>query len=87
MIQLSAVLSEVNKPGSVFNITYRKVDGSWGEKKSCMLRTSTHSAGGERKRMNRSGTLKLIQQSNNQLLDVYIDFLLTFNGQAINHLY
>lgn len=85
-IPLSAVLSEINKPSSVFDITYRKVDGSWGSKKSCMLRSNSTNELGERRRMNRSGTLKLLDKSSGRQLEIYIDFLQTFNGQPINHL-
>jgi hypothetical protein len=86
MITIRAVLSEMNKPVSVFDITYRKTDGSWGEKKGCMLRRNTTNELGERKRMNRSGTIKLAHKSSGAMMDIYIDLLLTFNGQAINHL-
>lgn len=85
-IPLSVVLSEVNKPASVFDLTYRKVDGTWGSKKSCMLRSNMTNELGERRRMNRSGTLKLMEKPTGNLLEVYIDFLQTFNGQPINHL-
>ena len=86
MIGISAVLSEMNKPASVFNLSYRKTDGTWGEKRGCMLRRNNTNELGERKRMNRSGTVKLVHKSTGAMLDVYIDLLLTFNSQPINHL-
>ena len=85
-IPLSAVLSEINKPSSVFDITYRKVDGSWGSKKSCMIRSNSTNELGERRRMNRSGTLKLLDKASGGQFEIYIDFLQTFNSQPINHL-
>ncbi|WP_428657630.1 hypothetical protein [Runella sp.] len=83
-INLSAVLSEVNRPNAVFHITYRKEDGQWGEKKNCLLRRLGDNALNERKKMNRSGKLKLALRDGYQF-EVFIDFLLTFNGQSINH--
>ncbi|MDF7817361.1 hypothetical protein P1X15_07140 [Runella sp. MFBS21] len=84
-INLSAVLSEVNRPNAVFNLTYRKENGECGEKKGCILRRSGDNALNERKKMNRSGKLKLLRKSDGHQFEVFIDFLLTFNGQPINH--
>lgn len=84
-IDLRAVLSEMNTPGSVFDVTYRKKDGAWGERKRCSARMPSGNNLDNRKKMNRSGLVKLFQVGQNLSFDAYIDFLETFNGMTINH--
>jgi len=84
-IPLSRVLGEVNRAHSVFSITYRTAGGDWGEKKNCVSRGSSDNPLTERKKMNRDGKLKLMQKSGGHIFEVFIDLLLTFNGQKINH--
>jgi hypothetical protein len=79
---ISAVLSEVNKPNAVFSITYRKTDGSFGEKKRCINRRANLN---DRKKMNRSGLLSLTDLDKRQDFEVYIDFLRSFNSTEIDH--
>ena len=81
---LGRVLSEVNAPNSVFDIKYRKVDGTVGTKLGC-TRLATSNALNERKKMNRSGLLKLFQPSTGRQFEVYIDLLVQFNGLDIDH--
>lgn len=84
MISIRGVLSEMNKPNSVFSVEYWKVDGTYGEKKRLALRRSGNDLS-DRKKMNNSGTLKLIDLSTGQPMELYIDFLIGFNGIEINH--
>lgn len=85
-IDIGHVLGEVNTTGSVFDVTFRKKDGTWGERRRCSARIPSNANGLEnRKKMNRSGLVKLFEVGQNLSFDVYIDFLETFNGMAINH--
>jgi hypothetical protein len=84
-IGISEVLAEVNRPHSVFSLEYQKTDGEWGSKERCKLRSSGNNQLNERKKMNRSGTLRLFNLEKGGDFDIYIDFLRVFNGQKINH--
>ena len=84
MIGLRAALSEMNRANAVFAITYNKVDGRYGEKKRVTLRRSENALN-DRKKSNRSGMLRLINLDSSEKFEVYIDFLRTFNGEAIDH--
>lgn len=80
-IRLGSVLSEVNQAHSVFDITYQKDDGSYGEKKNVALRNRNDV--NERRKRSRSGVLSLWQPSNGHVFDVTIDLLRTFNNMRI----
>ncbi len=84
-IALSRVLAEVNRPHSIFSITYRTAAGVYGEKKDCVARSSSDNPLTERKKMNRDGKLKLMQARGGHIFEVFIDLLITFNGIKINH--
>ncbi len=84
MINVREVLAEVNRPNSVFAIEYQKVNGDCGEKARCTLRRSNNDLT-ERKKMNRSGTLKLRNLDKGEDFEVYIDFLRKFNGTKVQH--
>lgn len=83
-ISLGRVLSEVNSPNALFDLTYRKVDGTMGMKQGC-TRLATSNALSERKKMNRSGLLKLFHRATGRTFEVYIDLLVQFNGLNIDH--
>lgn len=86
LIEVGHVLSEINTAGSVFDVSFRKKDGTWSERKRCSARIPSNANGLEnRKKMNRSGLVKLYEAGQNLCFDVYIDFLETFNGMTINH--
>lgn len=79
-------MSEINTPSSVFDVTFRKKDGTWGQRQRCSARIPSNANGLEnRKKMNRSGLVKLYEVGQNLSFDVYIDFLETFNGMTITH--
>lgn len=80
-IRLGSVLSEINQALSVFDITYTKDDGSYGEKKNVALRNRNDV--NERRKRSRSGVLSLWQPSTGHLFDVTIDLLRTFNNMRI----
>lgn len=82
-IGISIVLSEINRPNSVFSLSYRKIDGEWGEKKRVAARKAINSLN-ERKKMNRSGLVKLWNLESKREFDLVIDLLETFNGVKIN---
>lgn len=84
MIAIRGVLSEMNRPNSVFSLEYWKVDGTYGEKKRVALRRSGNDLS-DRKKMNNSGMLLLVDLSTGGRFDLYIDFLMVFNGVEINH--
>lgn len=84
-IPLSRVLAEVCSPGSVFDLAYRKTDGTYGEKKGC-LSTPSKSSLTDRRKLNRSGLLQLTQKGFSGIpFNLYIDLLISFNGQVIDH--
>lgn len=82
-ITIAVVLAEVNRPNSIFSLTYRKKNGEWGEKHRVAARTSTNKLDA-RKKMNRSGLLKLYNLDTKEEFDLTIDLLETFNGSQIN---
>jgi hypothetical protein len=80
------VMSLMNKPGAVFAIKFRKVNGDASTKIGCML-SGSGNALTEHKRSNRGGMVKLFQPATNRLFDVYLDTLVEFNGITIFHPY
>lgn len=82
-IGIGEVLAEINRKNAVFSVTYRKRNGEWGEKHRVTARTSTNGLN-ERKKMNRSGLLKLHNMDSGEDFDLMIDLLETFNGTQIN---
>lgn len=82
-IGISNVLAEVNRANSVFSVAYRKTNGEYGEKHRVTARRGNNPLN-ERKRMNRSGLLKLTNLDNNKDFDIVIDLLIEFNGIPIN---
>jgi hypothetical protein len=83
-ISIRAVLSEANKSHSVFSIEYWKTNGEFGSKARCCL-VQNNLALNNRKQMNRSGKLKLQNLEDDSIFEIYIDFLIAFNGIEINH--
>ena len=80
------VLSRMNKPGAIFSVKFRKVDGSVSQKIGCMLASSANGLA-EHKKQNRSGLLKLYQPSKNHHFECYMDFMKEFNGMTVFHPY
>jgi hypothetical protein len=78
-ILINQVLSEVNKPNSVFSIDFRKEDGNISSKKGIVNRSLTFG----RRKQNRSGILACMIPGTNQIFDVTIDLLVAFNGIKI----
>ncbi|TAF02268.1 MAG: hypothetical protein EAZ80_01605 [Runella slithyformis] len=81
-----SVLAQVNKPGVVFNIKFRKTNGDVSEKIGCMA-VRGGSELSERKVWNRNGLLRITQPAKNHIFDVYIDLILEFNGKPVFHNY
>lgn len=80
------VLSQVNRPGAVFSIKARKVDGSITEKIGC-TRLPVANGLEERKKMNRNGLLRLSQPAKSRTFDLCIDLIVEFNGMRVMHNY
>ncbi len=81
-IRLNEVLAEVNQANAVFDLKYRKDDGSVGEKKKVVLRGNTNVLN-ERKKMNRSGVLKIYDPKSGDERDITIDLITMFNGMRV----
>jgi hypothetical protein len=81
-ITLREVLAEVNRPNAVFDLKYRKVDGSIGNKERVISRNTDLN---ERKKRNRDGILKIVRPASGEMRDVYIDLLVSFNGMVIKY--
>jgi hypothetical protein len=85
-IAIGSVLSEINAMGSVFSLEYRKVNGDYGKKERCTLRSTDTNVLNERKKRNRSGIIKLRNLDKGIDFELYIDLLQTFNGINIDFL-
>ena len=81
-IQLNHVLSEVNAPNAVFDIKYRKDDGTVGEKKRVMKRVGNNGLN-DHKKMNRLGLLKIWNPKTGEDRDITIDLIVEFNGKRV----
>lgn len=79
-ILVSEVLSEINRPHSVFSIGFYKDDGSFVEKTGVANRRSNLN---ERKKMNRSGLLNCYLPAADEFFDCTIDLIMTFNKMEI----
>jgi hypothetical protein len=84
-LSIKRVLSEITFPGAVYSIGYRKVDGTWGEKKNATLRRNSNPLTA-RGKMSRSGLLKLMNRDNGKEFEIYIDLLVEFNGCEVDFL-
>lgn len=81
-ISLAQMLAEVNKPNSVFNLKYRKDDGSVGHKKNVVLRNGNNELN-ERRKMNRNGLLSIYEPASGNEREVTIDLIIEFNGLRV----
>lgn len=79
-ILLGHALSQINVPGAVFSIVFRKDNGDISEKHGVMNRGKSLN---DRKVANRDGLLKCWQPQANHTFDCTIDLLVRFNGQTI----
>jgi hypothetical protein len=79
-IAISEVLSEVCRPNSVFEIRFRKDDGSFSEKNGVINRSGRHE---DRKKLNRNGLLNCYQPATDKTFSVTIDLIMEFNGMKI----
>ncbi|MFN8347432.1 MAG: hypothetical protein U0X91_20685 [Spirosomataceae bacterium] len=76
-----------------FSITYRKADGSWGEKKQCRNRSgqpvsSSPSLSNVKTENRRAGKLRLEYRTDDgrwQKFEVWLCLLITFNGHLVDH--
>lgn len=84
-ISIKRVLSEITSQGARFSIGYRKIDGSWGEKKNVSLRRNSNPLTA-RGKMSRSGRLPLMDRNTGKDFEVYIDLLVEFNAIRIDFL-
>jgi hypothetical protein len=80
------VLALMSKPGAVFSIKFRKVDGGISQKIGCMLAPSGNGLN-EHKKRNRSGIVNLFQPAKNHKFECYMDIMVEFNGMTIFHPY
>jgi hypothetical protein len=76
-ITVNEVLSEIVRPNSIFNIGFRKNDGSYSDKKGITL------LNGDRKKKNRNGLINCYDAKNDYTFSATIDFLIEFNGMEI----
>jgi hypothetical protein len=79
-ILLGQALSEMNAPGAVFSIAFRKDNGELSEKHGVMNRAKHLN---NRKKFNRDGLLKCWQPQANHTFDCTIDLIVRFNGMTI----
>ncbi|GAB3936999.1 hypothetical protein [Larkinella terrae] len=87
VIGISEVLAEVNRPNAVFDLKFRKTNGTVSVRTGCTrLQPTQANRLNERKKMNRSGILKCYQPTERKHFDCYIDLIVTFNRMPVNHL-
>jgi hypothetical protein len=79
-ILISEALAEINKANAVFDIGFRKADGTFSKKDGVVNRRSVST---NRKKMNRNGLLSCYQPAKDYTFDVTIDLLMTLNGMKI----
>lgn len=80
------VLSQINKPGAVFSIKARKVNGDMTNKTGCVAVRGSNVLN-EHKIYNRGGLLKLYQPQASRNFEIYIDLIKEFNGMTVFHNY
>lgn len=83
-ISVRQMLYEVNNTSNVFSIGYWKDNGKFGFKQHCVRLHSNNNLN-ERKKMNRSGLLKILIPQTGEQRDITIDLIAEYNGQTINH--
>jgi hypothetical protein len=86
LIGAGGVLATINKPGSVFSIKARKVNGDVTIKTGCVALRGTNALN-EHKIYNRGGLLKLYQPQKSHKFELYIDLIKEFNGMTVIHPY
>ena len=86
LLGAGGVLAQVNKPGSVFSIKARKVNGDVTLKYGCVALRGTNVLN-EHKVYNRGGLLKLYQPQSSHKFEIYIDLIKEFNGMTVFHNY
>lgn len=93
-IYLSQVLAETRVNGLTelspfFSLTYRKADGSYGEKKHVRRRAGEQPSGKKdllsvKADVRRAGKLHLIDEQGHRF-ELHIPLLVSFNGKLIDH--
>ncbi len=83
-IIIKGVLAEINKPNNVFSIKFRrKSDGYISSKQNVTRLQTSGSTLTDRRKMNRSGVVKLYHLETQQDFDCVIDFIREFNGKKV----
>jgi hypothetical protein len=93
-IYLSQVLSEIrvnglSNQGPYFNLTYRKADGSFGEKRRVQRRAGEATQTKKdllsiRTEIRHAGKLHLIDEGGHKF-ELHIPLVVSFNGKLIDH--
>ena len=86
LLGAGGVLATINKPGSVFSIKGRKVNGDITMKTGCVALRSANVLN-DHKMYNRNGTVKLYQPQKSHQFELYIDLIKEFNGMKVQHPY
>ena len=86
LLGAGGVLATINKPGSVFSIKGRKVNGEITVKVGCVAVRGSNVLN-EHKIYNRGGLVKLYQPQKSHQFELYIDLIKEFNGMTVFHNY